>query len=188
MSNTSPENRIRKIISDLYPGIEVTLHIEKYISKIHTFFVKFPSEESLKMNWENFSNSIAVYYQSQLPDEFEIWNLYLFYITESIPDKHLKYKIENDTVSSRKILLSYEGVIDNQFIVSTIEEHITNKNLKLLPLDKRPDAQMIDFERNPLLWNVISQSGIIDDKKGLVNPIKVLESLEKIIKDEIQKN
>jgi hypothetical protein len=188
MSNISLENRIKKLVIDLYPGVELTLHIETYISKIHTFFVKFPSEASLAKDWENLSNSIAVYYQSQLPDEFEIWNLYLFYITESIADKHLKYKIENDTVSSRKILLSYNGEVNDEFIASTVEEHITNKNLELLPQEKRPDAQKTDFERNPLLWEVIRQSGIIDDKKGLVKPSSVLELLEQKIKDEIQKS
>ncbi|MBE8714791.1 ABC-three component system middle component 1 [Sphingobacterium hungaricum] len=188
MNNISTENRIKTLIIDLYPDVEVTLHIETYISKIHTFFVKFPSEASLAKDWENLSNSIAVYYQSQLPDEFEIWNLYLFYITESICDKHLKYKIENDTVSSRKILLSYNGEVNNEFIATTVEEHITNKNLELLPEERRPNAQKTDFERNPLLWEVIRQSGIIDDKKAIVKPSSVLELLEQKIKDEIQKS
>ncbi|SDH03812.1 hypothetical protein SAMN05421827_11574 [Pedobacter terrae] len=188
MSNISLEIRIKKILEELYPSIKLTIHIEKYISNIHTFFVKFPSEAALTKDWENLSNSIAVYYQSQLPDEFEIWNLYLFYITDSNADKHLKYRIENDTVSSRKILLTYDREINDEFITSIVEEHITNKNLKLLPPEKRSDAQKTEFERNPLLWQVIEQSGIIEDKKGVVKSSAVLELLEQKIKDEIQKS
>ena len=43
-------------------------------------------------------------------DDFERWNFYLFYVVEdkSKIDRSLKYKIEHDTVSSRKIIINRE--------------------------------------------------------------------------------
>lgn len=71
-------------------------------------FITHPlGHEQLKNEWEAIRNEVANY-QSGVEDEFERWNHYLFYLVdeEVMRDTNLKYKIEHDTISSRKILVS----------------------------------------------------------------------------------
>ena len=166
MSSTSLENKIKTILQELHPDIETVLHVEDYVGKIHVFFARFPSEVKLESDWEKLSNTIAMYYQSQLDSEFEIWNLYLFYVVGGDIERHIKYKIENDTVSSRKIVLVHDDAIDEDFINFSIEEHITNKNLHLLPPEKSAASQKTEFVKNENIWDAILESGLLTDKKG----------------------
>lgn len=90
--------------------------VEQYSSKRIQVFDMEPSveifiteplgHEELIQEWENIRNRIA-YMQSCIKDEFERWNHYLFYLVEEdvMDDINLKYKIEHDTLSSRKILI-----------------------------------------------------------------------------------
>lgn len=185
MSSISLETSIKQILAKLFNGLEVSIRVEEYKGKIHAFFIRVPDEKLLETDWEKISNSIAVYYQGQLDNEFEIWNLYLFYITQKVVQKHLKYKIENDTVSSRKILLGFTGKIDEEFMSRTISEHITNKDLDLLPPEKQAASQKTDFVRDPLIWKEIQASGMMDNSK---NSDTTLQSIEAKLKNEIQKS
>lgn len=93
--------------------------------KVDVFITKPLNHEQLMHEWESIRNSIACL-QSGIDDEFERWNLYLFYLVEqdAMEDINLKYKIEHDTLSARKILIprsEYEGekcfeAVVNKFI------------------------------------------------------------------------
>ena len=50
-------------------------------------------------------------------DDFERWNFYLFYVVEnkSKIDRTLKYEIEHDTVSSRKIIIDCAEFTDGNY-------------------------------------------------------------------------
>ncbi len=66
------------------------------------------TEEELSQLWKDFRNLLIHDYQIVDIDEFTRWNFYLFYV---VPDKNnidrsLKYKIEHDTISSRKIIVN----------------------------------------------------------------------------------
>lgn len=70
------------------------------------------SEEELRQYWKDFRNLLIHDYQIEDIDEFTRWNFYLFYV---VPDKNkinrsLKYKIEHDTISSRKIIVSESDI------------------------------------------------------------------------------
>lgn len=60
--------------------------------------------------WIDIRNELASEWQMRNLDDFERWNFYLFYVVEdkSKIDRSLKYKIEHDTVSSRKIIINRE--------------------------------------------------------------------------------
>jgi hypothetical protein len=189
MANILPEPQIIQILHELFPDLTVKTRIVQYVGPIHAFFIKFPSSENLDNNWEPLSNAIAVYYQTQLNTEFEIWNLYLFCITDVDVDKSIKYKIENDTVSSRKILITNGGDIHDDFIDQIIIEHITNENLKLIPDEKLAENVGKGLEKDPLIWQAIVSTGMVSGKK--INEDKsaaLLEELEKQIKNEVQKS
>lgn len=177
MSNTSREDKIVTIVRELHPDVETVLHVEDYVGDIHAFFARFASEIALESEWERLSNTIAIYYQSQLDSDFGIWNVYLFYVLSGDVERHIKYKIENDTISSRKIVLAHDGEITADFINSAIEEHITNTNLRLLPPEKSPANLRGEFIKNKTLWEEISRSGMLFDKKG-ESTVSALEHIE----------
>lgn len=68
------------------------------------------SEEELRQYWKDFRNLLIHDYQIDDIDEFTRWNFYLFYVVpdKNMIDRSLKYKIEHDTVSSRKIIINRE--------------------------------------------------------------------------------
>lgn len=67
-------------------------------------------EETLRTQWRSLRNKLAEERQMDPMDDFERWNFYLFYVVEdkSAIDRSLKYEIEHDTVSSRKIIINRE--------------------------------------------------------------------------------
>ncbi|WP_338543011.1 ABC-three component system middle component 1 [Paenibacillus tundrae] len=81
--------------------------------------------EDLEASWQYFSNDIAVRFQSKLQKPIEIWNIYLVFIVRDVVLKEVKYKIEQDKYSCRKV------VIDN--VNSNItQENIINKIMRKL--------------------------------------------------------
>lgn len=72
------------------------------------------TEDELRETWRNYRNDFAVEYQTDDIDEFERWNFYLFYVVDNknAIDRNLKYEIEHDTISSRKIVVSKDELQD----------------------------------------------------------------------------
>ena len=83
-------------------------------SKILVCVTKCLTEDELRENWRNYRNDFAVEYQTDDIDEFERWNFYLFYVVDNknAIDRNLKYEIEHDTISSRKIVVSKDELQD----------------------------------------------------------------------------
>lgn len=83
-------------------------------SKILVCVTKCLTEDKLRENWRNYRNDFAVEYQTDDIDEFEKWNFYLFYVVDNknAIDRNLKYEIEHDTISSRKIVVSKDELQD----------------------------------------------------------------------------
>jgi len=81
-------------------------------SNIDIFITKPLTVEDLKGYWDKIRTQIAMTYQRSLDDDFERWNFYIFYVLKKGEhiDENLKFKIEHDTLSSRKIIIS-EGKI-----------------------------------------------------------------------------
>lgn len=127
-------------------------------SQIHSVLVSNLNAEELKNDWVRITNLIAIHYQSNLNSDFERWNLYLFFILPkdvNIPDD-LKYTIENNTFSSRKIVedasLSTEALI---------KKHVNNKlNLE----EVSPRTESIDFKYDPLIYDVLKDKKLKNKK------------------------
>jgi hypothetical protein len=93
---------------------------------IPIFFINIEDEIKLTNQWKAITEFIAVHFQSSLRNEFSVWNIYLFFILEHEIKNDLKYIIENDTFSSRKII-----IYPKKDIESIIQEHIINDDLNL---------------------------------------------------------
>lgn len=96
------------------------------------------TQEELEENWRHFRNRMSHEYQMGDISEFTRWNFYLFYVVEDKNkiDRNLKYKVEHDTISSRKIVVSAEeaknGVqaLINKYIKFVVEGMTLHHNVE----------------------------------------------------------
>lgn len=96
------------------------------------------TQEELEENWRHFRNRMSHEYQMGDISEFTRWNFYLFYVVEDKNkiDRNLKYKVEHDTISSRKIVVSAEeaknGVqaLINKYIKFVVEGMTSHHNVE----------------------------------------------------------
>ena len=65
------------------------------------------SHKDLAESWRDIRNEVMTKWQDTITDDFSRWNFYLFYVVENLDklDGSLRYQIEHDMVSSRKILV-----------------------------------------------------------------------------------
>ncbi|MFH4964758.1 ABC-three component system middle component 1 [Gaetbulibacter sp. M235] len=110
-----------KILEGKFQNIKFNFKEFEFGGYIPIFFISPKDSKSLEKYWVEISNTIAIDYQARLQDEFRAWNIYLFFITNFPIKKELKYKIENDTFSSRKIVV--ENNVDENLMIN---EHIIN--------------------------------------------------------------
>lgn len=143
---------------------------------IPVFFINIKDEKILENQWKTITEFIAVHFQSSLRNEFSVWNIYLFFILEKEVKDDLKYIIENDTFSSRKII-----IFPQLDIVSIIQEHIKNDDTVVQSIDEFEEAP---FQPNSDVWEILNgisyKKKITDDLKvgleQIINKIKAQES------------
>ena len=84
--------------------------------KVDVFITRPLDRSGLEAEWISIRNEVANI-QSKVEDEFERWNHYLFYLVDDdvMNDINLKYKIEHDTISSRKILIAQSKYREDGF-------------------------------------------------------------------------
>ena len=75
-------------------------------SNVDVFITEMMDWELLDRCWKEIRDRVSLS-QKRLDDEFERWNYYLFYLVDREEDSYasLKYRIEHDTISSRKIVI-----------------------------------------------------------------------------------
>lgn len=95
-------------------------------STIDIFVTEPMNVADLEEEWIMIRDDIAMKYQRSLTDDFERWNFYLFYVVEDIESlrRNLKFKIEHNTLSSRKIIISAKEIEGND-----IPEYLIHKYL-----------------------------------------------------------
>jgi hypothetical protein len=121
---------------------------EKY--EINIFTVLLDNNEQLNNCWEELTNDIAVHFQSLLDKDIEIWNIYVLFLIKEVVDKDLKYKIEQDKYSSRKIVCDDFKAIMGESLDLQIKSIIDNKlfgfQLNELKNDRNETTMQISIE------------------------------------------
>ncbi|MEQ8474486.1 MAG: hypothetical protein RIC35_25030 [Marinoscillum sp.] len=111
--------------------------------QIHAFFLTIENEEVLKSCWEEVTSWIAGRFQAKVESEFEQWNIYLFFMVPFKIDISLKYSIENDTFSSRKIVIeggqAYDKILAEHIINSDLRNYLSPTIYESNSIDKDPD-------------------------------------------------
>jgi len=166
MEDSLKNNTLTGVFATEFSNAVVTTKaIQLGEGKVHAVFVEIDEELYLKDNWIAITNTIALHFQSKFKEDFERWNLYLFFLLpKSLKIKdELKYTIENDTFSSRKIIDVAEASID-----MLIQKHIHN-NLTLVASDKFVKATE-RFEYNSIILSalknkIIKRTNILPDEQ-----------------------
>lgn len=131
-----------KNLSEVFSQYNVNAWVkaqQKY--EINIFTVLLDDNDQLSECWEELTNGIAVHFQGLLEKDIEIWNIYVLFLIKEVVDKELKYKIEQDKYSSRKIVcdgfevnkeealdLQIKGVIDNKLFGFQLYELKKDRN------------------------------------------------------------
>lgn len=161
-----------EILNDLkfeFPGILFDYKEVNLGSQIPVFFISVDNKINLENNWRAITEFIAINFQTTIDNGFGVWNIYLFFLVKSEIGNDLKYLIENDTFSSRKIV-----VFDNEDLESIISEHILNTDLVIHSDKLTADT----FNPNPTIWRVVNS---IEPKRK--KTIAHSQGLDQIIKE-----
>lgn len=89
------------------------------------------TEDELRENWIKYRDLLMEEQVNEISD-FMRWNFYLFYVVEDKTkiNRSLKYEVEHNTISSRKIIVNeteYGGNV-NSLISSYIQFEIQHRN------------------------------------------------------------
>lgn len=156
---------IKECLKDLtenFKEFKFEFYEKKLKGKIPIFFIYCKEESILSLSWEKISEFIAANYQINLMDDYSVWNIYLFFNTANPIKNDLKYQIENDTFSSRKIVVDY--ISDPEKIIN---ENILNKDLSIEKTHiKKADSI---FKHNSLIWPILKDK---EAKKKLNQEMK----------------
>lgn len=145
-------------------------------------FIQFNDLNDLEKYWKEFNSLITAEYLIRLETDFSKWNSYVFYLTESTVKKPLKYEIENNKFSTRKIVIeSINQTVDDNTIKSILSEHIINDNIEFNVESKNVES----FSKNTIINEALKSSSFnkSNDLKE-ENLLKVLNHLEKSISNE----
>lgn len=189
---------IKKVdyMESLFSKFNPQLSTIEFIGTVSVFSFFFESEKELDENWEIITSSIAAYYQSELDDdtkEFERWNIYILFLVKENVNNQLKYKIENDKFSSRKIVQdNMLDTINEDSISQLIRMHIINDDLNISESSDiaEPTDPILAYSNNSKTYQLIESSnlkisGRATDKEELAS---LYQQIIKEISNEIQES
>jgi hypothetical protein len=181
--NPSYDKNTVEVLREMFADFDMKFQTIQFPVTVSAFFFTFASAAALQENWEKMQKAIAGYYQTGLADEaeFERWNIYIFYLCRELVASELKYKIQNDKFSSRKVVVEdFAAAIDEETLNELIAEHITNTDL----IDA--DSFVGDGEKrskkkyasDSSIWKIIG-SAALPKEKDTAAVDKLLAQIEK---------
>jgi|WetSurMetagenome_2_1015567.scaffolds.fasta_scaffold340139_1 hypothetical protein len=171
--------KLEKDIKQLFQIEELIVGELSFGGVVPIIFVRFISIDALTKTWKDFNSYIAAEYMTLIKDEYSKWNFYIFYLSKESVGKPLKYEIENNKFSSRKIVIENFNSISNEEISTLISEHITNDNIQINAESK----QISTFKKNASLAKILDKLSL--NKKNDDELQNALNLVEKTYKDEI---
>ncbi|MFD1166985.1 ABC-three component system middle component 1 [Sphingobacterium daejeonense] len=174
---------------EIYNKIRESFNIKNVIignlmfgDNIPVIFIQFNDLNNLEKYWKEFNSFITAEYLMKIKNDFSKWNSYVFYLTENTVKKPLKYEVENNKFSTRKIVIeSISQVVDDNMIKSILSEHIINDNIEFNVENQNIES----FSKNAIINEALKS--ISFNKSNEIkeeNLLKVLNHLEKTLSDE----
>ena len=118
---------------DLFTNVECWIKKEENYN-LYVFSALLENELDLEKLWTKLTNAIAVFFQGELEKEIEIWNIYILFLVKEKVSRDLKYRIEQDKYSTRKIVLdnikdidlstseNYSALVESRLFVFNLTE------------------------------------------------------------------
>lgn len=159
-------------LDELFPAFNPLLSKIEFIGTVSIFSFIFESENMLSQNWYPIIGTIASYYQSKLEEEgkdFERWNIYVLFLVKEKVSTQLKYKIENDKFSSRKIVQDKMfNTINVDTISKLIWEHIVNSDLDISEITGiiEPTNTSPIYSNNSKIYQLVENSNLKISGRG----------------------
>jgi|WetSurMetagenome_2_1015567.scaffolds.fasta_scaffold260886_2 hypothetical protein len=177
LKNTNIINNLKKS----FPDISFELKTYKIGVNIPIFFIRVDNEINLSHNWEKINNYIASHFQIYLNTEYETWNIYLFFLLDKMEDISLKYKIENDKFSSRKII-----IINPPKNYDDIVEECLFDNKLFIQKDKSLNNSALIFNKNNIIEKALKNRTVRNNRINKSIAEEVLNDISKYLKHELK--
>lgn len=155
MSNLLENNSFNEIFKREFKGVELLTEVVPLGNgNAHALFVYIKDENELSEKWIQITNTVALHYQKNLTNDFDKWNLYLFFLVTNPQElsNEIKYTIENNTFSTRKIIES-----NSTHLNELINDHIHNK---LTVESDIETPNKLSFDYNEIIWNTLKDKTI----------------------------
>lgn len=178
----SKDEEIYQSVKDNFNIRDCVIGKLKFGSDIPVIFIQFKDLKELDDGWKDFNSFITAEYLMKLKDDFSRWNSYIFFLASGQLDKALKYAIENNKFSTRKIVIeSTKDLIDVTLIGQILSEHIINDNIKF-EVTKR---FVKEFKKDGAINKSLKLASLdVKEIHKEQNLIKVLNHLESLLNDE----
>ncbi|MCD0478901.1 hypothetical protein LPB90_10560 [Chryseobacterium sp. LC2016-29] len=150
-----------------------------YGGEIIVCIVKFNNDANLVNNWKEFNSYLTAKFITTIKDDYSKWNFYIFYFSENIVGKAIKYEIENNKFSSRKIVIENSKSITTELVEEVINEHITNSNIEIYVENKQTSI----FKKNNSIAEILDNMSL--GKKNDDDLQVALDLIEKNYNNEI---
>lgn len=112
--------------NDIFELVECRINPEDDYN-IYIFTMVLKDQEDLIRSWQDISSDIAIYFQGELETEIEIWNIYILFFVQGSVDNEVRYLVEQNKYSSRKLVIEdIESPITEKYINDIINEKLFN--------------------------------------------------------------
>lgn len=136
-------------------------------------------EQYLKEKWEDIVSYLASDFQTDFETDFERWNLYVLFFIKEACSLDLKYEIENDKFSSRKVVLDNYDIEKRDYRL-VIEEEIFDLDITLSKMSTNENDNIISKES--VILNLINASGNTLNSDGRLKTKVLGEFYDKLFK------
>lgn len=160
-----------------------------WISSFYTIFCEFKNESHLNKYWENFISIIALEMSNYLIEDFEKWNVYLFFINPEKVSNTLQYKIENDTFFCRKIIPHpFKSIQKNEDVIDLLNKYVLYSDIELEAKIKSNALISVvgdkDNYSESVIFNAINKPSKTNDNEIIYNEIYSILKKQQVDKDE----
>lgn len=143
---------------------------------ISCFACKIDNDSTLAQYWDQIASVIASLYQAKLDNELAIWNIYLVFLLDVKVNKSLRYQIENDKFSMRKIIIDdYQWPFENEAkLVERLNNEILGHDIEFKQTNIKVDDSKTDVQLQIEMLGYIPLGNKDGDAESRLNHIKKL--------------
>lgn len=134
-----------------FEGLNFELLATEGNERISCIICSSVHSKTISESWEKIVGLIAGIYQSALTNEFSKWNIYLVFFSKEPLDLALKYKIENNKFSMRKIVINERLLPSGQSVHEYLNSEILGLDLQLLTQNPNQATTLVPSKLSQLI-------------------------------------